>query len=70
MPTYSEMLDLLGVRSKSVVHYWMEKLLRKGILEKDTKGFLKPVRMSYGLPMLGDIAAGFPSPAEEELRIP
>jgi len=68
MPTYSEMLDLLGVRSKSVVHYWMEKLLRKGILEKDAGGFLKPARMSFGLPMLGDIAAGFPSPAEEELR--
>jgi SOS regulatory protein LexA len=68
MPTYSEMLDLLGVRSKSVVHYWVEKLLRKGVLEKDAGGFLKPVRMSFGLPMLGDVAAGFPSPAEEELR--
>ena len=68
MPTYSEMLDLLGVRSKSVVHYWMNKLLSKGVLDKDAKGFLKPARMSFGLRMLGDVTAGFPSPAEEELR--
>ena len=41
MPTYAEMLDLFGVRSKSVVHYWIEKLLEKGTLEKDANGFLK-----------------------------
>ena len=68
MPTYSEMLALLGVRSKSVVHYWIEKLIEKGFLEKDAKGYLKLSRPSFGLPMVGDVAAGFPSPAEEELR--
>jgi len=68
MPTYSEMLGLLGVRSKSVVHYWIEKLRKGGILEKDAGGFLKPTRATLGLPMVGDVAAGFPSPAEEELR--
>jgi len=30
----------LGVRSKSVVHYWVAKLLDAGILQKDAKGFL------------------------------
>jgi repressor LexA len=68
MPTYAEMLDLFGVRSKSVVHYWIEKLLEKGILEKDANGFLKPMRLSFGIPLVGNVAAGFPSPAEEELR--
>jgi len=68
MPTYTEMLDLFGVRSKSVAHYWVEKLLEKGILEKDRNGFLKPTRSSFGIPLVGNIAAGFPSPAEEELR--
>ncbi len=68
MPTYSEMIDLLGVRSKSVVHFWINKLLAKGLLEKDSRGFLKPTRRSLALPMVGDVAAGFPSPAEEELR--
>lgn len=68
MPTYSEMIDLLGVKSKSVVHFWINKLLAKGLLEKDSRGFLKPTRRSLALPMVGDVAAGFPSPAEEELR--
>jgi len=68
MPTYKEMLDLLGVRSKSVVHYWMEKLCAQGALARDSKGFLKPVRMAPGIPMAGAVAAGYPSPAEEELR--
>ena len=68
MPTYTEMMDLLGVRSKSVVHFWINKLLAKGLLEKDSRGFLKPAQRSFGLPVLGEVAAGFPSPAEEELR--
>jgi len=68
MPTYSEMTALLGVRSKSVVHFWINKLLAKGLLEKDSRGFLKPTRRSLALPMVGEVAAGFPSPAEEELR--
>jgi SOS regulatory protein LexA len=68
MPTYAEMLNLLGVRSKSVVHFWVNKLLAKGLLEKDSRGFLRPLRRSLALPMVGEVAAGFPSPAEEELR--
>jgi repressor LexA len=68
MPTYKEMLDLLGVRSKSVVHYWMEKLCAEGVLARDTKGFLRPVRLAPGILLAGAVAAGYPSPAEEELR--
>ena len=68
MPTYAEMLDLFGVRSKSLVHYWIEKLLEKGTLEKDSNGFLKPMRLSIGIPLVGNVAAGFPTPAEEEPR--
>jgi SOS regulatory protein LexA len=68
MPTYSEMLPLLGVRAKSAAEYWIKKLLEKGVLEKDAKGFLRPARLSFKLPLVGNVAAGFPSPAEEELR--
>jgi SOS regulatory protein LexA len=68
MPTYSEMLPLLGVKAKSAAEYWIKKLLEKGVLEKDAKGFLKPVHLSLKLPIVGNVAAGFPSPAEEELR--
>ena len=68
MPTYSEMLNILGVRSKSVVHFWVNKLLAKGLLEKDARGYLRPMRRSLALPMVGEVTAGFPSPAVEELR--
>ncbi len=68
MPTYSEMMTLLDVRSKSVVNFWIEKLVAAGILKKDAKGFLQPVRRSFSLPLVGEVRAGFPSPAEEELR--
>ncbi|MGD0274972.1 MAG: transcriptional repressor LexA [Syntrophales bacterium] len=68
MPTYAEMAVLLGVRSKSVVHFWIQKLITRGLLEKDARGFLKPPHRGFALPRLGEIAAGFPSPAEEELR--
>jgi len=68
MPSYAEMIELLGVRSKSVVHFWVNKLLESGLLEKDGKGRLTPGRRSGGIPVIGEVAAGFPSPAEEELR--
>jgi len=68
MPTYEEMVHLLGVRSKSVVSFWMDKLVRHGILEKDGKGRLSLTRQGLGIPLLGDVAAGFPSPAEEAFR--
>lgn len=68
MPTYSEMLPLLGLKAKSAAEYWIKKLLDKGVLEKDAKGFLRPSRLSFNLPIVGNVEAGFPSPAEEELR--
>jgi SOS regulatory protein LexA len=68
MPTYAEMLDLFGVRSKSVVSYWIEKLIEKGILEKDPQGFLKLSGISFGIPLVGNVAAGLPTTAEEGAR--
>jgi len=68
MPTYEEMLTLLAVRSKSVVHFWINKLLKEGILEKDLSGHLTFVNSLIGIPLAGEVSAGFPSPAEEELR--
>ena len=68
MPTYTEMMPLLNVQSRSVVHFWMNKLVSKGLLKKDEKRFLTLSYPYYSLPLVGDIAAGFPSPAKEELR--
>jgi SOS regulatory protein LexA len=68
MPTYSEIAEIIGVRSKSVVHFWVAKLLSAGVLQKDAKGFLSLTRNPWALKLAGEVCAGFPSPAEEELR--
>ncbi len=68
MPTYGEMMEILGVRSKSVVHFWVGKLLTAGLLVKDAGGFLKPAHTTTGLPLIGSVQAGLPSPEEENLR--
>lgn len=68
MPSYQEMVDLLGVRSKSVVNFWINKLISHGFIEKDSKGRLSLTKRSFAIPIVGSIQAGFPSPEEEELR--
>jgi SOS regulatory protein LexA len=68
MPSYSEMAEMIGVHSKSVVDFWVKKLIAAGLLQKDAKGFLTLARQSLALPLAGDVCAGFPTPAQEELR--
>lgn len=67
MPADSEMTGPPGVRSRSAAASWVKKLLNRGRLEKDDRGFLRSCR-GFLLPLAGAVAAGFPSPAEEELR--
>jgi repressor LexA len=68
MPTYSEIAEIIEVRSKSVVHFWVNKLLDAGIVQKDAKGFLTLTRNPRALKLAGEVCAGIPTPAEEELR--
>jgi repressor LexA len=68
MPSYSEMAEIIGVRSKSVVHFWVAKLLDAGVLQKDTKGFLSLTRNPRALKLAGEVCAGLPASAEEESR--
>lgn len=68
MPSYQEMLDLLGVKSKSVVNFWINKLIDANLLEKDNKGHLSFTKSAFAIPLIGSIQAGFPSPEEEALR--
>ena len=67
MPSFAEMVGLLGVRSKSVVNFWIDKLIEADILEKGDKGRLKFKQSTYAIPMAGSVRAGFPSPEEEAL---
>lgn len=67
LPSYSEMLALFDVRSKQAVARIVDKMIDADIVEKDAAGRLVPGARFKGIRLLGDVAAGFPSPAEEEL---
>ena len=67
LPSYQEMLGLFGYRSKNSVYRLVQKLKNQGYLKKDSKGKLAPEERLFGVRLLGDVQAGFPSPAEEEL---
>jgi repressor LexA len=67
LPSYSEMAALFGFSSKNAVFRLVKRLEAEGYLEKDSHGRLAPLSSRFGLPLLGYVQAGFPSPAEEEL---
>jgi SOS regulatory protein LexA len=67
MPSFAEMINILDVKSKSVVHFWVKKLIEAGIIEKDKKGHLTFSKRSFAIPLVGCVQAGFPSPEEEAL---
>ena len=67
MPSFAEMVDLFEVKSKSVVNFWINKLIDANLLEKDNKGHLTFTNRSFAIPMCGSVQAGFPSAEEEAL---
>lgn len=67
LPTYSEMAGLFNFNSKNAVFRLVKRLVQEGYVRKDDKGRLTPQSSRLGLPLLGYVQAGFPSPAEEEL---
>jgi len=67
MPTYSELTRLFGYSSKNAAFRLAKKLIDEGYVEKDEQGRLMPKGERLGVPLLGYVQAGFPSPAEEEL---
>jgi repressor LexA len=67
MPSYTEIMELVGFRSKNAVYKLVERLREEGFLDKDSSGRLLPVNLFGNVRVLGEVEAGFPSPAEEEL---
>ncbi|GBD98459.1 MAG TPA: repressor LexA [Nitrospirae bacterium] len=67
MPSFSEIGELAGLRSKNAVSKLVLKLERLRVLGRDGKGRLIPGSIAFPVRMLGTVKAGFPSPAEEEL---
>jgi repressor LexA len=67
MPSFSEIGEMVGLRSKNAVSKLIGKLERLKVLQRDEKGRLLPRSMAFPVRVLGTVEAGFPSPAEEEL---
>ncbi len=67
MPSFSEIAEMTGLRSKNAVFKLVQRLEELKVLKKDTKGRLIPGSISSAVRVLGTVEAGFPSPAEEEL---
>ena len=67
MPGYKEIMHATGLASKNSVYKLINKLAEDGVVKKDKQGRLSPGRSLVGIPLLGLVEAGFPSPAEEEL---
>jgi len=67
MPSFSEIGEITGLRSKNAVSKFIAKLERLNVVERDEKGRLIPMSIAFPVRMLGTVEAGFPSPAEEEL---
>jgi repressor LexA len=67
MPSYSELMVVVGFRSKNAAYKLVQRMIAQEWLEKDAAGKLVPGPLFHAVPMLGTVTAGFPSPAEEEL---
>lgn len=66
MPTYAEIMNLLGFKSKNAVYKLVNKLIEAGILDKDHTGKLIPNNLFQEVKLLGLVEAGMPAVAEEE----
>ncbi len=66
-PTFSEMLDLFGYRSKNAVFGVLNRLEEHGYVIKDANGRLALLpKLTGTVRLLGSIAAGFPTQEEQQ----
>lgn len=65
MPVYTEIMKLVGFKSKNAVSKLVDKLIDEGVLDKDSSGHLIPNKLIGEIPVLGLVEAGFPTVAEE-----
>ncbi len=66
MPSYQEILSLVGFKSKNAVFKLVQKLIDEGVVRKDEKGRLTPTERLFELPLLGLVQAGTPTMAESQ----
>ena len=66
MPSYAEIMALVGFKSKNAVYKLINKLVDEGVVRKDANGRLSPDRLVGEVPMLGLVEAGFPGEADAQ----
>ncbi|MFT7328179.1 MAG: SOS regulatory protein LexA [Crocinitomicaceae bacterium] len=64
LPSYSEMIKVLGYKSKGGVTGFVERMIDQGVLGKKD-GKLFPINLRAEIKILGTVSAGFPSLGEE-----
>lgn len=65
LPSYSEMLKIFKVASKRTIYDYVQKLVDEGFIKK-VRGKLSPTRRFFGIPVLGNIQAGYPILAQQD----
>lgn len=66
MPSYREIMEIVGFKSKNAVYKLVEKLVDEGIVSKDKEGKLIPSFHFDETPLLGLVEAGIPSVVDAE----
>lgn len=64
MPSFTEVAEAFGYKSKNAAFELVEKLVDQGLLAKDARGRLRLA--SAGVRVLGTVQAGLPTPAEAD----
>jgi SOS regulatory protein LexA len=64
MPSYQEIMKLVGFKSKNAAYKLVAKLVEDGLIEKDSQGKLLPSSQFFDLPLLGLVQAGNPTDVE------
>ncbi|MSR71332.1 MAG: repressor LexA [Candidatus Taylorbacteria bacterium] len=67
MPSYAEIMKLVGFKSKNAVFKLVEALVREGIISKDSQGKIAPKSLFGQIKVLGVVEAGFATATEEDL---
>jgi len=67
MPSYAEIMTLVGFKSKNAVSKLVHKLIDAGVLDKDAQGKIIPAMGAGEVPMLGLVEAGIPSTADSQV---
>ncbi len=66
MPSYQEIMGILGFKSKNAVYKLVNKMIEAGLIEKDSSGKILPTNLFQEIKLLGLVEAGIPTVAEEE----